>query len=104
MTLMNMKNRIMLSVYLEFFMRKLNNPFISESLIFITLAVILSIFVSVPSVISNMFISGNYYRYFIMAFSGTDLLVQMILVLTGFMILFFIKNITFRAMLRERFV
>ena len=104
MTLMNMKNRIMLSVYLEFFMRKLNNPFISESLIFITLAVILSIFVSVPSVISNMFISENYYQYFIMAFSGTDLLVQMILVLTGLMILFFIKNITSRAILRERLV
>jgi len=104
MTLMNMKNRIMLSVYLEFFMRKLNNPFISESLIFLTLAVILSIFVSVPSVISNMFISENYYQYFIMAFSGTDLLVQMILVLTGLMILFFIKNITSRAMLREHLV
>ena len=104
MTLMNMKNRIMLSVYLEFFMRKLNNPFISESLIFLTLAVILSIFVSVPSVISNMFISENYYQYFIMAFSGTDLLVQMILVLTGLMILFFIKNITSRAILRERLV
>ena len=101
---MNMKNRIMLSVYLEFFMRKLNNPFISESLIFLTLAVILSIFVSVPSVISNMFISENYYQYFIMAFSGTDLLVQMILVLTGLMILFFIKNITSRAMLREHLV
>lgn len=91
----------MFGVYLLYSMRKLKNPFIAESFVFVVLAIILSIFVSVPSVLSNMLDSGSFYHYFIMAFSNTELLIQTILVLSGLTILFFMKNIPLRAVFKQ---
>ena len=102
MIIFTMKNRIMFGTYLIYSMRKLKSPFIAESFIFVILAIILSIFVSVPSVLSNTLHSGNFYHYFVIAFSNTELLVQAILVLTGLTVLFFIGNIPLRAIFKTR--
>lgn len=104
MTIFTMKNRIMLGVYLIYSMRRLKSPFIAESFIFVILAIILSIFVSVPSVLSNMLDSGDSYHYFILAFSNTELLVQAVLVLSGLTTLFFMRNIPLRTVFKQRFV
>ena len=102
MTILTMKNRIMFGVYFLYSMRKLKNPFIAESFVFVMLAIILSIFISVPNVLSNMLHSESFYHYFIIAFSNTELLVQTSLVLTGITILFFVRNITVHAILKTR--
>src|SRR3989344_711138 len=106
MTILNMKKRIMIGVYLMYSLRKLSaswrKPFIAESSFFIILAIILSVFVSVPSVLSNMLESGSFYRYFLMAFSHTSSIVQMTLILSGLTAIFFVRNITFQAILKTR--
>ena len=81
MRTINMKSRIMFGIYLMYLTRKLRSPLIPESFVSVLLSVILSVFVSVPSVISNTFESGDIYRYLVAALSHTTILVQMILVL-----------------------
>lgn len=93
----------MFGVYLLYSLRKLRNPFVAELFVFAMISLALSSLVSIPSVLSNMLESGNFYRYFMTAFSGTDLLVQMALVLVGLTALFLLKNITFHTVLKERF-
>ena len=102
MTILNMKKRIMIGVYLMYSLRKLKNPLVAESFAFAVLALILSVFVSVPSVLSNMLESGSFYRYFLMAFSHTSSIVQMTLILGGLTAIFFVRNITFQAILKTR--
>ena len=80
MKILTMKNKIMFGVYLMYAMRKLKGPFVAETFTFAILAIILSVFVSVPSILSNMLSSPNFYRYFLIAFSNTTLMVQLILV------------------------
>src|SRR3989344_1644434 len=104
MTIFTIKNRIMFGVYFMYSMRKLQSPFVAESFVFAILAMILSIFISVPSVLSNMLDSGNFYRYFVMAFSNTELLVQTILILTVFIVLLFVRNFPLRAVFKQRFI
>ena len=99
---MNMKSRILVGVYAIYCMRKLRSPFIAESFVFVLLAIFLSSVVSMPSVLANMSTSGNFYRYFVVAFSNTDFLVQSILTLVGVTILFFVRNITVQAILKTR--
>src|SRR3989338_5281500 len=99
---MNMKSRILVGVYAIYCMRKLRSPFIAESFVFVLLAIFLSSVVSMPSVLANMSTSGNFYRYFVVAFSNTDFLVQSVLVLVGVTILFFVRNITVQAILKTR--
>ncbi len=79
---MSMKNRIMFGVYLVYLIRKFKTPFIAESFVFAAFALLLSVFVSVPSVLSNMMSSPDFYRYIIIAFSNTTLMVQLIVVLS----------------------
>jgi len=102
MTNVTIKKRIMFHIYAIYLMRKLWAPFITESIIFATLATTLFFFVSVPNVVINMFGSGDLYHYFITAFSTTDFLVQTILILAGITMLLFVKNIAFHSALRER--
>ena len=102
MTILTMKNRIMLGVYLIYAVRKLKSPLVAESVTFAILATILSVFVSVPNVLSNMLDSGNFYRYFITAFSNTNLLVQSVLILVVATLIFFVRNITVHAILKTR--
>lgn len=85
----------MFGVLVIYFVRKLKEPFISESLSFLILTAILFYFVSVPSVLSNMQISGDFYHYFIMAFSKTEFLVQTILVLGCITVLLLAYNLAF---------
>lgn len=101
MTNFTMKKRIMFSVYVIYLMRKLSAPFILEALMLLTLLSAMFLFVSVPSVLSNMFSSGHLYHYFLTAFSTTELFVQSILVLTGVTLLLFMKNIVLSPTIRE---
>lgn len=77
-----MKNKIMFGVYVLYLVRKLKSPLVSEALVFFVLGIILVYFVSIMSVLANMFSSPSAYRYFTFAFSNTTLVVQMILVLS----------------------
>lgn len=104
MILINMKNKILLSVYAIYCVRKLKNPFIAEFFVLLISATILLYFVSVPSVVTNMQASENSYRYFLTAFSSADLLVKSVFVLLGITGLFFVRNITIYTGLKERFV
>lgn len=80
MKILNMKTRIMLGIYFIYISRKLKSPVASESLLLVCLAAILSLFVSIPSFLSNISNAGSGYHYFLMAFSNTTLMVQMILI------------------------
>ena len=101
---MNMKNRILLGVYAIYCMRKLRSPLVAESFVFAIIAAILLYFVSVPSVLTNMSASENSYHYFIMAFSGTNFVVQSILVAGLITTAIFVRNLTFRTTrLKQRF-
>ena len=97
-----MKKNIMFHIYAIYLLRKIWTPFVTEAILFITLLITLFLFVSVPSVLSNMFNSGDLYHYFINAFSSTDLMVQATLVLTGATTILFLKNIAFNKTIRER--
>ena len=98
-----MKNRILLGVYAIYCARKLKSSFVPESLLFVMLGVTLFYFVSVPSVLTNMSNSESSYRYFVMAFSHTGLLVQSILVLVAITALFFLRNIPVYTILKRNF-
>lgn len=98
-----MKKSIMFHIYAIYLLRKLKSPFITESVMLAILLTTLFLFVSVPSVLINMFGSGDLYHYFITAFSATDFLVQAILVLAGITALLFMKNIALHGAVRERF-
>jgi len=100
MTIFTTKNRIMFGVYLMYSMRKLQSPFVAESFAFAALALILSVFVSVPSVLSNMLDSSSFYRYFMISFANTEFLVQAVLIATAATFLFFVRNLTFHAILK----
>lgn len=102
MTNSTMKKRIMFHIYAIYLLRKLKNPFIAESVLFITFVAALLFYVSVPSVMTNMAASGNFHRYLITAFSTTDFLVQTILVLASITILLFVRNIAIHSISRER--
>ena len=97
-----MKKTIMFHIYAIYLLRKLRAPFISESVMFAILTATLFLFVSVPSVLANMFKSGDLYHYFLTAFSATGFLVQAILVLTGITLLLFMKNIAFHRVIKGR--
>ena len=71
----------MLGVYTLYAMRKLKTPFVLEGLAFGVSALALGVLVSVPSVLANMFNSSDSLRYFVMAFSNTNFIVQMILII-----------------------
>ena len=77
---LNLKNRILLRVYALFLLRQMKNSIVIESLVFAVLMCALFFIVSVPSVLSNIWTSGNIYRYLISAVSEADLAVQLILV------------------------
>lgn len=99
---LTLKQRIMSGVYLLYLVRRMKTPLVVESLIFIIVASVLFYFVSIPSFVSNMFESGNFFNYFIMAFSNTDFLVQTALVLALITAVFFVRNITVHAILKNR--
>ena len=98
-----MKSKIMFGVYLIYFMRKLKSPFFVESFAFAVIGVCLFYLVSIPSVLTNMRASNDFYGYFMTAFFGTDFLVQSTLVLAAVTTLFLVKNITVHTVLKERF-
>ncbi|PIQ66496.1 MAG: hypothetical protein COV96_01195 [Candidatus Zambryskibacteria bacterium CG11_big_fil_rev_8_21_14_0_20_42_18] len=96
------REKIMFGVYVLYTIRKLKTPLVTESLVFLILATSLFYFVSVPSFFSNMFESGNFGSYFIMAFSHTDFLVQSALILAFVTVLLFVRNFTLHAILKNR--
>ncbi len=106
MKILNMKTKIMFSVYLAYLTRKFRSPFIAEVILFLIFSAILLVFVSVPSVVSNMLASGNFYEYLLAAFSQTDIMVKTILILAAITAALFVKNITLQTVsfFKERFV
>ena len=103
MILMDMKNRILLSVYAIYCMRKLRNPLIAEPLVLAILMIVLFYFVSVSNVLKNMLVSESSYTYFLNAFSEADLLIQLILVSIGVIGLFLARNIPIYSGIKQRF-
>ena len=103
MMILNMRNRILLSVYAIYCMRKLKSPMIAESFVLAILATFLFYFVSVPSVLTNMQSSENSYRYFLSAISEADLMIKGVLVAAGITSLLFIRNIATFSGLKQRF-
>lgn len=99
---LSMRNKIMFGVYAMYCMRKLRSPFMAESFILAVLATILFYFVSISSVLKNMRASESFYHYFIGAFFNADFLVQSALVLVSITALFFVRNLTFHAILKTR--
>lgn len=99
---LTMRNKILFGVYVIYCIRKLRSPFFAEFFAFIILAIVLTYFVSVPSVLTNMSNSGNFYQYFVIAFSNANFLIQSVLVLVGVTTLFFVRNLTFHAILKIR--
>jgi ABC-type arginine/histidine transport system permease subunit len=83
-------------------MRRLKNPAVAEFLALSVLISCLSYFVSVFSVLDNMWVSENSYQYFLSAFSGADLLVQMVLIAIGVVGLFLVGNTPVYFRLRQR--
>ena len=81
-----MKNKIMFGIYLVYLVRKIKSPFVMEILSLAFLTATLSIFVSVPNVLSNMVSSEDLYNFFVIALSNTTLMVQLILI-AGFLVL-----------------
>ena len=100
---LTMKNRIMFGVYALYCIRKLQNPLIAESFLFAILGATLLYFVSIPRVLNNMSTAESSFRYFVVAFSHTDHIVQSILILVAITGLFFVRNITLHAILKTRF-
>ena len=92
MTIFTMKNRIMLGVYLMYCMRKLKSPFATEIFTLAILGIALSLFVSIPSVLSNVAESSNSARYFAIAFSHTETLVQSLIILAFATMVFSLRN------------
>lgn len=81
--------------------RKLKSPFVAELSLFSMLAIVLSIFVSVPSVFSNMIASGDFSGYFLMAFFHTEHLVQSIILTAGMIAIFSLRNFGNVSRLKE---
>ncbi len=90
---LTVKKRIMFGVFVLYFVRKLKEPFVSEPLIFLTLTALLSYFVSIPNILTNMRADGNFLRYFIMAFLNTNFVVQAILIAVCVITMFFAYNL-----------
>lgn len=97
-----LKQKIMSSIYILYLVRKLKTPLIIQPLVFVITVSTLFYFVSVPSFFSNMFNSGNFWSYFVMAFSTTDFLVQTVLIVAFVTAIFFVRNITVHAILKNR--
>lgn len=94
MIILNLKNRIMSRIYLVYCLRQLKNPLLTNILVLMALTAVLFVFVSVPSVLSNMLNSGSFYNYFITAFFNTNLAIQTMLILVGLSAILLVKNIT----------
>lgn len=87
-----MKRRIMLGVYLLYLIRRLKSPFATEATLLVVFGLVLSVSVSVPSVISNMSQSGNFYRYLYIAYGHTNPMVQATLLLVGATLVLSLRN------------
>ena len=76
-----LKNRIMVGVYLLYVIRKLKNPYILPFLFFGLFISTLSFLVSIPSVISNLILTGGSYSFVSDAFTKADLIVQVLVLM-----------------------
>lgn len=92
MKILSMKNRIMVRVLALYAIRKSKVPFVAEVSLFAIMLILLSGLVSVPSVLSNMTQSVDLPRYFIIAFSNTNSLVQVITLLCVLPLIYSLRN------------
>ncbi len=99
-----LKHRIMFLVYAFWAWRFLKRPLTVElgalALLFATLA----FSISIPSIISNTLDSQSAYRYLFIAFSHTDHLAKLLLLVTGLTMLYVARNLAPQKVLKFRFV
>ena len=93
----------MFGVYIIYLGRKLRSPLIVETATLLLGAILLCAFVSVPSVISNMYNSGQFGSYLLMAFSHTEHIVQAMLVLVGVTGIIFLRRLIARSFLKLQY-
>ena len=103
-----MKKRIMVGVYVIYFVRKFKNPFVTEITSLLVLGALLSYLVSVPSIVMNLKIAANLYNYILHAFYSTSFVVQSVFVLSCFFTLIFVvhilsQTVKFTWELKQRF-
>ena len=103
MKTMSIKNRIMFGVYIIYFFRKIRSPLVVEIAPLFLGAVLLFVFVSIPSVISNMYDSGQFGSYLLMAFSHTEHIGQAMLVLVGVAGLVLLRRVIPRGFLKPQY-
>ncbi len=77
-----LKNRIMLGVYILYVIRKLKNPYVMPVLFLGLFFLPLTFLVSIPSVVSNIILTGGSYSFVSDAFSKTDMVVQALVLLS----------------------
>ncbi len=82
MKIITLKNKVMFGIYTMFVLNKLKSPLVGETSTALLMVALLSLFVSVPSVFSNMFSSPSISRYFMIAFSNTTLVVQLMVIMS----------------------
>jgi len=102
--MISLKNKIMFGIYFMYLLRKLKSPFVRESVALGVLSAVLLYFVSVSSVIANMFDSTNFYRYLVIAFSHTSSVVQLTIILFGVAGFLLVRNITLHTVLKRSLV
>lgn len=79
--MLNLKSKTLFGIYALYGVRQIKRPIFRELLACLVLSVVLVYSVSLPSILANMFHSPSFYRYLLIAFSNTNLMVQLILVL-----------------------
>jgi hypothetical protein len=88
----------MFGVYMLYGIRKLKNPFIGEFFALALCMAVLSFFISLPHVISNMMSSANSvggsYDFFTTAFSKTQTTVKLITLGCLAALVLFVRNVT----------
>ena len=82
MTAVELKNRIMLRVYMIYAFRKLRQPILAEAFLLAISFALLSILVSLPHIISNIILTQGSPAFFLDAFTKAQVFVKLI-VLTG---------------------
>ncbi|MFZ2621079.1 MAG: hypothetical protein WAX85_01080 [Minisyncoccia bacterium] len=101
-----LKQRVMFGVYAIYIIRKLRTPLLGELFIMTAFFAVLSFFVSLPNIFSNIILTRGSYDFLVDALTKTDLLVKLMLLPVAITSLFFIKNLSFYTTnyIKTRFV
>jgi hypothetical protein len=93
----------MFRVYLLWALRMLARPLVAELGVLSVLAVIITSLFSVPSIISNMLGAQSAFSYLLSAFSHSDHIAQLLLIITGATLLYVSRNLAPQRVFKFRF-